>query len=628
MASGGWQSERHLHGEVSPRELIDRLGQFRGHPAEFLVNLLAVQCHLSGAASGAILRPAENSQVDVVAVFPLLAEGTSTLPDWLARAAESIRQVISAGKTTVKPLHSSDDLYGQPAQRHLVMIPLKSNGTGIRGVAAYVVGSSDAAILSTSTERLELTLPLLNLYEMRLTLQQRNADLNRLRMAMEVLSAINQQNRFTGAAMAFCNEIAARWRCERVSLGFLKGRYVHLKAMSHTEKFSRKMKIVQDIEAAMEECLDQDVEVLSPPEPGATYVSRSAGELSKHHGPTAVVSFPLRVSGEPLAVLTAERPADKPLNLEEIESLRLTCELCTARLANLYEHDRWFGARLAAAVRKGLATLVGPKHTWIKVAAASIFAAIVFLTFAKGTYRVDAPFVLEATQQQVVPAPFDGYLESVLVAPGDMVTAGKSILATLDTSDMRLQLAAAKAEYLSYLKQADVAMRDNKIAQAQVARAEADKVAAQIRLLQHNISKAKIVSPISGCVITGDLKRQIGAPVKTGDVLFEIAPLESLRAELSVPEDEIAEVKQGQYGELAVASYPARRIGFIVERINPVAEVVEKRNVFKVRVRLLQRRPWMRPGMEGVAKVHVGRRRYVWLWTRKLVNWLRMKLWI
>ena len=77
-----------------------------------------------------------------------------------------------------------------------------------------------------------------------------------------------------------------------------------------------------------------------------------------------------------------------------------------------------------------------------------------------------------------------------------------------------------------------------------------------------------------------------------------------------------------------MASYPARRIGFIVERINPVAEVVEKRNVFKVRVRLLQRLPWMRPGMEGVAKVHVGRRRYIWLWTRKLVNWLRMKLWI
>ncbi len=78
----------------------------------------------------------------------------------------------------------------------------------------------------------------------------------RLQQAMETLSAVNRHRRFTGSAMAFCNEAAAQWQCERVSLGFLRGRYVHLAAMSHTESFSRKMKVVQDIESVMEECLD------------------------------------------------------------------------------------------------------------------------------------------------------------------------------------------------------------------------------------------------------------------------------------------------------------------------------------------------------------------------------------
>ena len=63
--------------------------------------------------------------------------------------------------------------------------------------------------------------------------------------------------KFTSAAMAFCNEVASQWQCERVSIGFLKERYVQLKAMSHTESFNRKMQVVQDIESAMEECLDQ-----------------------------------------------------------------------------------------------------------------------------------------------------------------------------------------------------------------------------------------------------------------------------------------------------------------------------------------------------------------------------------
>ncbi len=81
-------------------------------------------------------------------------------------------------------------------------------------------------------------------------------------------------------------------------------------------------------------------------------------------------------------------------------------------------------------------------------------------------------------------------------------------------------------------------------------------------------------------------------------------------------------------GELSTVSHPDKRIEFVVERINPVAEVVENRNVFKVRVRLVKVEEWMRPGMEGVARISIDRRRYAWIWTRRLINWVRMKLWL
>jgi hypothetical protein len=32
--------------------------------------------------------------------------------------------------------------------------------------------------------------------------------------------------------------------------------------------------------------------------------------------------------------------------------------------------------------------------------------------------------------------------------------------------------------------------------------------------------------------------------------------------------------------------------------------------------------------MEGVAKIDLGRRSYAWIWTRRIVNWVRMKLWL
>ena len=428
--------------------------------------------------------------------------------------------------------------------------------------------------------------------------------------------------------MAFCNEIAAQWQCERVSLGFLKGRYVQLKAMSHTEDFSRKMKVVQDIESAMEECLDQDTEILSPAPKESAYINRAAETLSHRYGPLAILSLPLRLDGKALAVVTLERPAEKHFSPDETETVRLTCELCTARLANLYEYNRWFGATMAAKSRNFMATFVGPKHTWIKLVAILCCAAILFLIFGKGQFRAEAPFVLEATVQQVIPAPFDGYIKTVNVEVSDEVEANTSILGSLDTIELNLKLFTAEAEKAGYLKEAAAYMRDDDVPQIQIARAKADQVDAQIKLLEYQISQASLTSPISGIVVKGDLKRQMRAPVKVGDILFEVCPLESLRAELLVPEDQIFDIEIYQEGFLATASYPGQRIKFTVERISPIAEVVNQRNVFKVRVKLLETYDWMRPGMEGVAKVSIGKRRYAWIWSRKIVNWIRMKLWL
>ena len=613
-------------GDITITELIGRLKQSDGSPRRFLLDLLAAQCSLCPTDGGAVLRVGQERDIDVLALYPQLKEDASA-PEWLTKSAIFAHEALSSDTVVVEPLDEPGQLYGQPARRHVVIVPLKMADIG-NAVAAFLIGADSNAVLEAVSQKLQLLIGMLSYSEKRLTRQDWQESCRRLQQVMETLSAINRQERFKSAAMAFCNEVTSQWQCERVSIGFLKGRYVQLKAMSHTENFSRKMQVVQDIESAMEECLDQDVEILSPAPKDAAYVSRAANRLSERYGPLVVLSLPLRREGKALAVLNLERPADCDFSPNEIETIRLACELCTARLIDLHEHDRWIGATIAVKARNFMAELVGPKHTWAKVAAILCFGAIVFLAFGKGQFRAKAPFVLEATYQQVVPAPFDGYIKSVEVEVGEIVNGDNSILGSLDTAELRLQLAAAKAEKAGYLKQASAAMRDGETAQAQIAQANAEKAQAQIELLEYQIGQASLVSPISGVVVKGDLKREIGAPVKVGDVLFEVCPLESLRAQLLVSEDQIYDIKVGQEGYLATASYPGQRIKFEVERINPIAEVVNQRNVFKVRVQLLQTHPWMRPGMEGVAKVSVGKRRYAWIWTRKIVNWIRMSFWL
>jgi hypothetical protein len=403
----------------------------------------------------------------------------------------------------------------------------------------------------------------------------------------------------------------------------------------------------------MEECLDQDLEVLFPPTKDASYVYRSAEKLSTKQGPNSVCSLPLRRLGEVVAVLTIERPVERPLTLEEIETLRLTCDLFTARLVDLYENDRWIGAKTAKNLRKGAAWFVGAKHTWPKVAAIAVCGLVAFATFCTGEFKVEAPFEFKSSEMQIVPAPFDGFLKTVNATVGDLVWAEgtakpfddlnalfplagllpkrpATILATLNTAELKSQRSEAAAEMNSALQQANIARAQGKEGDVKEAYADADKYRAQVDLYDWRIARATIKAPVNGVIFNGDLKEKIGAPVRVGDELFEVGEREKLRADLTVPEDQIAEVAVNQHGELAASTYPGQHIRFTVERIKPTADISEQHNVYKVRVVFdnADLKPWMKPGIEGIAKVNVGRARYVWLWTHRLVNWVRMKLWV
>ncbi len=585
----------------------------------FLANLLGTQCHCCQAKQGAILQPNGDDKLNVTIMYPQNPEGIEPV-DWLQQCAGPARRVLESNVAQAVPVQGSD-------RAHMILIPLDLQGRG-RIIETFLFKNANKATLESTGQLLQLTSGLVSLTHQHLSNYQTQDALKTLRQAMETLSAANRHHRLTSVTMAVCNELAAQWKCQRVSLGFLKGRYVRVKALSHTEHFNRKMRLIQDIEAVMEECLDQDCEVLFPTSDDAVAVSRTAQEFSCQYDRATVLSLPLRHEGQPQGVITLERTAENPFTQEEIEAIRLTCDLCAPRLMNLHHYDRWFGARAAAAIKRVLGKALGAEHTWAKLIAVGVSALIVFAVFAKGWYRVKAPFTLEAVSQYKITAPFDGYIKDVAIEVGDQVSKGKTPLAELDTAELRLQLASTRAEQVGYLKQVDAAMRDSKIAEAQIAQANAEKAQAMIDLYSHRIEQAQILAPLTGTLVTGDLKRQIGAPVQTGQVLFEIAPLNALRAELYVPEDEVSEVQVGQEGRLATASFPAQRLRFIVERINPAAEVVNNRNVFKVRVRLVDTRPWIRPGMEGVAKITIEKRRYAWIWSRKVVNWIRMKLWI
>jgi multidrug efflux pump subunit AcrA (membrane-fusion protein) len=334
-----------------------------------------------------------------------------------------------------------------------------------------------------------------------------------------------------------------------------------------------------------------------------------------------------------------ERAGDMPLAPAEVESLRLACDLCTVRLLDLRRRDRWIGAKAAAGVRACLAAMVGPKHTWAKVTAMLLIAAGIYIGVASGDYRVDAPFTFEAATKQIVPAPFDGEVDSVEVRLGDNVRAG-AVLATLKTLPLQRKIDQARAGLYEHLKQADAARSDKKWADAQMAAAQARQFQEQIALLTEQIEQAAVKARIDGSVIRGGLDRFVGSSVEKGQVLFEIAPLDNLRAELLIPEDQVADLQAAmRAGEvravLSAGAYPDKPIEAVMERILPLAEKIDGKVVFRARARLSAEpqaveagRESILPGMEGAAHVSLGRRSLAWIWSRRAVNKLRLWMWL
>ena len=621
-----------LPASTGVREMVDRLVRFDGPPELFLRELLQAQCSFAGVEAGAVIRIHEPGQdanpqggVEVLASHPALSQ-RDTPPVWLASAVQLLREDTHRGDSSVHPLPRPNAVYGQDLGDYVILVPTRGTAS-LQGFEAFFVRDVSKKAVEGRRQRLELSLSLLSLYEMRQALMRRDAELRGVSTATRVLSASNSHQRFRTAALAFCNEIASRFQAERVSLGVLSGRYVKLRAMSQTEHVNRKMALVQSIESAMEECVDQDEEVLFPPPPDAGTVTRQAAELARAENASTVVTLPLRRAGEAVGAVTVEKAADQPLTLEQLEFLRMACDLCGPRLLEKDQSDRWFGYRWAQRARSGLAVLVGPTHTWAKAAAIGLLAAALCLTLIQMEYRVDAPFAFEATTQRVVPAPFDGYLKRVEVEPGDDVVQG-DLLGVLDTTELQLNLAQARKEQAVQRLEASSMRREGKTVEAQIAQAQADKAEADVKLYEHQIGQARLVAPIDGVVVIGDLRQKINAPVRRGDVMFEVAPLEEQRAVAMVADTDITDLQPGMVGELAAAAQPSDRLAFEVEHINPVAEADNEDNVFRVRLRLDETRPWIRPGQEGVAKVDAGQAAIGWIWTREALNWLRLKLWL
>ncbi len=467
----------------------------------------------------------------------------------------------------------------------------------------------------------------LELYIRRHRDKEKENTLSRLKSGVNMLALVLSRERFDDAGMSFVTELATSLGCDRVSLGYMRGNHIRVRAISHSAEFGKRMNLVRAISRAMEEALIQRSEIVYPAQAGAgVMVTRDHEALAGIHEKESVLTIPLYGNGRYYGAVTFERPSEKPFEEEDVELCRSVSALAAPALEEKRLNDRLLIIKVFDSIKRQVVRLTGPGFAGRKLTLLLIAAFAVFFYAAEGEYRLSADTVLEGEVRRVVAAPFNGYIRESFVRAGDIVKESQ-LFCVLDDRDLRLE----RMNLLSQRNQFDLeyqeALAKHNRAEVKIIRAKLDQTAARLDLVNSKLDRTQISSPFEGVLVSGDLSQRLGGFVEQGEVLFEVAPLDAYRVILQVDESRITDVREGQEGQLILSSLPDEKFEFTVNKITPVTTAEEGRNYFRVEARLKNISESLRPGMEGVGKISIDRRKLVSIWTRGLMEWLRLWVW-
>lgn len=641
----------------------------------FLFRLVAVLARVSSARQAVLFAVDKDAEAAMAEPRPLLVwppneANPNELPaiEQPSDARAAARAAAEGSQIRVFAIENPSAYYGEAEKGYLVAAPIATQPAGEdappggpRLVVTLSLEPLSKPALQTTLAMIEVLAGYTALHASRQQLRRARASTAALDLAARLISSVNGAKTFKGACFQLVNDLQRQVRADRVSMGWITAiggsGSVRAVAISDTEQIDRRVAVVQKLEAAMDECLDQEQAVLYPPPPPrpaaqggpptapeaalntdpllSQAITHAHRELAAKDARLKVVSVPMRDGDKVVGVITLESSAEAPADIGSIELVQAALDL-VAPVMLIRESDGrpLYKRAYASAIRAG-EWLVGPRHTAWKLAGLALFIAALVVTFYHTEYRVEATAEIQPRTRATISAPYDGVIAAVGegIAPGKLVKAG-DVLVTLDTTEILLRIYDASARMTQASKEADLALKaGNRQSEFQQAQARAAQAEANLKRAQRELEQATIRAPIDGTLIAGDLEDKLGAAVRLGDPLFQIAPLDDMLVIAKLSDRDIALVRDqfaeggASAGLIATRAAPSVRHPFTIERIVPLAQAKDGKNTFEIRAKLDQPVPGLRPGMEGIAKFNVGRHSLWYIGTRRIRDQLRLWLW-
>ncbi|MEH6591933.1 MAG: HlyD family efflux transporter periplasmic adaptor subunit [Halioglobus sp.] len=412
---------------------------------------------------------------------------------------------------------------------------------------------------------------------------------------------------------------------ERVSFARGGKRSVQLVNMSGTTKFEASASFSGSLIAAMNECWSQRQLIFSGEMFDDTVaISDAHNRLREDMGSAAVVSTVFEDQAAHTGVLTFEYASD--IEESRLAQLEIVSDLAGPMLLQNLQNDRSPLAYFAASVAGLRDRLLRPRSPGEKVALGGALLLPLVIMLWPVDYDITASAKVEGLVQRHIVAVQDGIIASARVRAGEFVSEGEEI-ARLDNRELLLERLSAETRRRQLIAEEARALAQRDLATSRIVRAQLEGAESELELLDTLLLLMEFTAPFDGLVIEGDLSQRIGASVERGETLFVVAPLDGFRVLLKVDEEDIAGVEQGQLGQMVMPSRPGEKLSYTIERITPVAVASDGRNAFHVEAMMDSTPEWVRPGMHGVARTTIGKRALAWVYSHKLITFLRLKLW-
>lgn len=444
-----------------------------------------------------------------------------------------------------------------------------------------------------------------------------------------LIKSLLKENSLAETAIYLANTLASLLHASRVSIGWKTEQSIKLAAVSASASFDARTEAMQLLTNTMLEACDQGTDIALNNDANhtdnPTLVVHHHQQLLQQQSLQGVHTFLVRKELQLLGAIIIEQVQKPPLSAAEQHFLQSLLPVLgdIILLKQRAEAGLWQSLKQRCMARIG--RWFSDTQRGKKIIAGVITALIIVLLLPL-QYHVTSDASLQSVYKHLVVAPQDGFLKIIAARPGNLVSKG-DVLAQLNDDEMRLEERKVRSQWQQYEQEYDQALAISNRADAAIASAKMDQATIQLRLLEQQLQRAQLLAPADGIVVSDDISQTLGAPIKQGDLLFEIAATTGYLVQLFVDEREIAAISVGQTGHIKLTSLPSETFEFRVKNITPISEVRNGRNYFRVEATLTRETEQLRTGMTGSGKIVIGRRVLIWIWFHDIWHWLRLSLW-